>query len=66
MKYEHNLSRRTLIKNVTTYYKSLIDSTSWFLTFFHRTALHFLPLFFSLLHVNPVLPKVAINWLGSH
>jgi len=46
MKYEHNLSRRTLIKNVTAYYKSLIDSTSWFLTFFNRTALHFLPLLF--------------------
>lgn len=61
MKYEHNLSRITLIKNVTTYYKSLIDSTSWFLTSFIRAALHFLPLFFSLLHVNPVLPKVAIN-----
>jgi len=46
MKYEHNLSRRSLIKNVTTYYKSLIDSTSWLLTLFNLTALHFLPLFF--------------------
>jgi len=45
MKYEDNLSSRTLIKNVTTYYKSLIDSISWFLTFFQRTALHFLSLF---------------------